>query len=287
MEIVDFHTHTFDKSIAERAITKLGHAANIINYLDGTDDSLIKDSQIDKIDLSVVLPIATKINQGEHINAKNVLKNENIEETRLLYFAAIHPEDENISSKLRAIKAAGFKGIKLHPAYQNNYIDDLPFLHLISTAQEQDLITVIHAGEDIGMPGNDMSCVKHILNMLDSLHPKKLVLAHMGGWNEWDEVEHYLAGADVYLDTSFCLNKPETLIKNEPVIGSMPIKIEQFQRIINKHGINRILFGTDSPWTDRGNQIKSLEEAGLDNHSLELIFSQNAKQLLQINITNN
>ena len=33
--------------------------------------------------------------------------------------------------------------------------------------------------------------------------PSQLILAHMGGWKQWETVYSLLAGEDVYLDTSF------------------------------------------------------------------------------------
>lgn len=42
-----------------------------------------------------------------------------------------------------------------------------------------------------------------VLNVLNKVNPKKLVLAHMGGWNLWDEVEEKLVGKNVYFDTGF------------------------------------------------------------------------------------
>ena len=58
--------------------------------------------------------------------------------------------------------------------------------------------------------------------------PRKLVLAHLGGWKEWDAVEELLAGEEVYMDTAFL----EDYISDEQLV-----------RIIRKHGAGKILFG--------------------------------------------
>jgi len=279
MKVIDFHTHTFEDFIAKRAIDKLRRSANIINYTDGTDEALSTSSIDNNVELSVVLPIATKIMQANEINSRSVKKNRLYKDTRRYYFAAIHPEDSNIPAMLSGIKGAGFKGIKLHPVFQDSYIDDDCYLKLIDMASELDLITVIHAGEDISYPGNDWAHVRNIINMIDTVKPRNLVLAHMGGWNQWDIVESDLAGAEVYFDTSFCLNKRIVFDKSKPESDVMLSK-EQFCRLVRLHGDDKILFGSDSPWTSQGQSVEDIMDTGLEKESLEKIFANNAMRIL-------
>ena len=123
--IIDFHTHTFSDKIASRAVDQLRRSANTLNYLDGTDTSLSVSMKENGIECSVVLPVATRPGQAQAINAASVQKNQRVEQTGLLFFAAIHPADENIPAMLSEIKAAGFLGIKLHPLFQDESIDEI------------------------------------------------------------------------------------------------------------------------------------------------------------------
>lgn len=278
--IIDFHTHTFGEQIAERAIEKLGHAANIVNYSAGTEKDLVQLNIDEQIDLSVVLPVATKVGQGDKINADSVMSNSKTKDNHLIYFGAVHPDDVNVKDRLMALKREGFKGIKLHPVYQGKFIDDLTYLRLIDIASTFDLITVIHAGYDIGYPEAEFSSVKYIIKMLDEVRPAKVVLAHMGGFNQWDIVESDLAGADVYFDTSFCLDELVVLDEKLPHMKDDMLSTTQFLRLVNKHGEDKILFGTDSPWADRRKSIQLLCETGLENKVLNKLFYENAKKLL-------
>ena len=61
----------------------------------------------------------------------------------------------------------------------------------------------MHAGVDIGLPEPVHCPPDKARKVLDTLKPGKLVLAHMGGWKQWEEVYEYLAGEPVYLDTAF------------------------------------------------------------------------------------
>lgn len=280
MDIIDFHTHTFEDSVAPKAVDKLIHSANIMHYYDGTDSSLTASNKQDGIALSIGIPVATRPGQAERINAKSVIKNEHVDESGILFFGAIHPEDENLRDALRGIKNAGFKGIKLHPVFQHVYADDPKYMEILDAASELDLITVIHAGLDHGFPGDERASIKYILKLIDKVHPKKFVLAHMGGMCEWDMVESDLAGADVYLDTAYSID--EVIAFDGNIRPDTPVMSkEQFVRLVKKHGVDRVLFGTDSPWTDRSVALKNIKNSGLSEEDIKKILSTNGRGLLE------
>ena len=147
------------------------------------------------------------------------------------------------------------------------YFDNIRYERIIDAASELGLITVVHAGVDPKCP-EDVHCTpKMARKVLDDVKPEKLVLAHMGGNEMWDDVERYLVGQNVYFDTGVILN-------------TMPQ--EQFLRIVHMHGADRILFGTDSPWADQKNFVALLEHMSLTEEEKAAIFSENAKKLLGI-----
>lgn len=204
--IIDFHVHTFPEKIAAKALEKLSDNSGTKYYLDGTIDALRTSMQRAGVTKSVLLPVATSKSQYKTINETAYRINEHTEETGILSFGGLHPENENYREILRELKEHGVKGIKLHPVYQEYYMDGIETMRIIDCACEYDLAVVVHAGYDVGLPGLDYATPKHILPVIEKLHPKKLVLAHTGGWNCWDEVEELLAGQDVFFDTSFSLN---------------------------------------------------------------------------------
>ncbi len=161
----------------------------------------------------------------------------------------------------------GLLGIKLHPDYQNTFINDVKMIRLIQYAVEIGLIVVIHAGLDIGLP-NPVHCTpkltKDLLHKI-SIGEGKIILAHMGGYDMWDDVEKYLVGEEIWMDTSYSLNKMEQ---------------EQLLRIVKDHGSNRILFGTDSPWDGQKEGLAALNKLGLTKEQHDLILGGNAMQIL-------
>ncbi len=203
--IIDFHTHTFPDRLAERAVGALAESAKIHNYLDGTAKDLRRSMAEAGVDYSVLLPVATKPGQQEPINRLALEINQHSPETGLISFGGIHPDNQDYRRILQNLAENGVKGIKLHPVFQQTFLDDIRYLRIISCACEQEMIVLVHAGYDISHPHCEYSTVPHITAMLDTLKPPKLVLAHMGGWNNWLEAEDRLAGRDVWLDTSFSL----------------------------------------------------------------------------------
>lgn len=121
------------------------------------------------------------------IQAKEELKKEGI-----LTFGGLHPDMENYREELKKLADAGISGIKLHPAYQAVDVDDIRMERIIDAASELGLIVLIHAGIDIGIYDRNYASVAQILNVIRDVQPEKFVLAHMGGWACWEDVERDL-----------------------------------------------------------------------------------------------
>lgn len=263
--IIDFHTHTFPEKIAKASIESLSKCSGITPHTDGTADGLRRSMEEACVDLSVILPVVTRPAQFETVNrvAARICEAGG----GLLSFGGIHPDCSDIRQKIREIKALGLKGIKIHPAYQEVYMDDIRYLRILDAATEQGLIISVHAGVDIGLPEPVYAAVEKILYAVRETKPEKLVLAHLGGWKEWDAVEELLAGEEVYMDTAFL----EDYISDEQLV-----------RIIRKHGAGKILFGTDCPWSGQKESIARIEGLPLSEEEKALIFGENAKKLLEL-----
>ena len=53
-------------------------------------------------------------------------------------------------------------------------------------------------------------------------------------------------------------------------------------KILKKHGEDKILFGSDSPWSDIAADVNILRSFGLSKETEEKILCTNAKKLLGI-----
>ena len=259
--VIDFHVHAFTDALAERAIGALKNTARVVNHTDGTVADTVKKLEEWGVDKGVLLPIATKPKQQRIINDWAASLNQ----PRLIPFGTIHPDCEDKLQELERLKSLGFKGIKLHPDYQNVMVDDPRLLPVYDLCSQLGLIVVIHAGFDPVSPELVHAPPVRSAAIIEQFPNLKFVLAHMGGTYMWDEAEEYLVGKNVFLDTAFCA-------------GELPV--EQITRMIEKHGAERVLMASDCPWHASISEVQMIESLPLTAYQKERIFYGNAKELL-------
>ena len=271
--VIDFHTHVFPEKIAARTVAAL--KAGILAqqgkefpaFTDATPSGLRESMAKNGIDLSVVMPIATKPSQTANINqyAQQIIGE------GLISFGSLHPAQEDWEQVLCSLAEQGFRGIKLHPEFQNFYIDSPESIQIIKKAEELNLLVTVHAGADIGMPPPVHCTPQRLRNVLTETSGQNLIAAHLGGFGMWDDVERHLVGTQILFDTA--------------VIGTF-IERTQYRRIVESHGADKILFATDSPWEDQGEALHTLLSLGLSEVDIEKITFRNACRLLKISSEN-
>ncbi len=265
--IIDFHTHIFPDKIAEATISTLSAGAGIPPHSNGALSGLSEQMKCARVDLSINLPVLTKAKQFDSIFSFAKSINEGCD--NVISFSGIHPGDEEYEKHLYLVKESGIKGIKIHPDYQGTFFDDERYIKILSLAKKLDLITVTHAGLDGAFLGQEIKCTPvRVLRLLDAIGGyDKLVLAHLGGNELYDETFDNLAGESVYFDTSYVLPR---LTQN------------QLEKMIVKHGEDKILFATDSPWQSQSEMVEIIKGCKLGKSTENKIFCENAKKLLNI-----
>lgn len=228
---------------------------------DGTLCSLRAVEQTAGVSHCVVLNIATSIAQQHNVNDFAI-------STKDSFFTAlgsVHPDAPDALDELERIAALGLKGIKLHPQYQCFYVDEDRLLPIYEKAAKLGLVTVFHAGADIGLPDPWRCTPERLRRALPAFGGAPVIAAHFGGYLLWDDVERFLVGQDVYLDTSYSSGRT-------PLI--------QAQRIVRDHGAERILFGSDLPWSAPADEIRFVRHLGVTDKEEALILGGNAVKLL-------
>lgn len=270
--IVDVHTHIFPEKMAVATIRQLEQKAGLTAATEGTVQELLASMKRAGVDCSIIVPVVTSPRQFTGVNrfaqeineAYGMLQKNGV--PRLISFGGIHPESEDYKGQLKELKQRGFVGIKLHPDYQGINFNDIRYKRIVSEASELGMIVLVHAGIDIGLPSPVRCTPAMSAELIKDTQPEKLILAHLGGWKLWDEVEELLVGGKVYLDTAFIHRY---------------INREQFYRIVKQHGSDRILFATDSPWSAQKEAVEWLRDCKLSEYDKRAIFSENAKRLLK------
>ncbi len=280
--IIDFHTHTFPSKISKKVVDKLGQASASMPHTDGSVEGLIDSMEKSGVDKSINLPVMTSADQVEKVNSSLMKSMEEYESHGIITFGGMHPEYTNYKEELQRIKDNGMKGIKLHPAYQNVDLDDIRMMRIIGKASELGLIITIHAGIDIGIYDKNYSSVKQIIKVIDEVHPEKLVLAHMGNWAGWDDVERDLAGAPVWLDTAFTYGEITPYPNSTPTPYTCVLADEDLVRLTRKHGVDKVLFATDSPWQDQKDYIDRMNKMNFTDEEKKMILGENAMHFLNL-----
>ena len=262
--IIDAHTHIFPDALAPRAMEVLVGNSGTTPFTDGTCAGLRKSMRNGGVDISVVAPIATKPSQTRGINkwAVELCKSDD-----LISLGTLHPMQENWQSEIDKLVANGIRGIKLHPDYQEFFVDEPEYVPVFRALADAKLIVLFHAGVDIGLPPPVHCTPDRLARLLDAVPDLTTIAAHMGGYKCWDEVERYLVGRNLYFDTSYSISG----------LGA-----DRMAAIIKAHGPGRILFGTDSPWTDPASEIPAIRMLDLPHDDVEAILGGNAARLLGV-----
>lgn len=277
---VDFHTHTFPDKIAAAALTKMQSDSHTRAFTAGTVDALKRSMQKADIQHSVVLPVATN---PAKVTSINDLSLQLTERDGLIYFGCIHPDMDDADCELKRIASAGLKGIKIHPVYQNTDINDIRFLRILDRCGELGLTVVMHAGDDIGFPGVVRCSPQMTLNAVKQVGDLNLVAAHMGGWRNWDTVADLFTQTKIYVDTAFSLGTLTPLEKDYYSREEQQLLTdEEFCRLVHLIGSKRVLFGTDSPWTDQTVSKEQILILPLSDAEKTDILGKNARKLLNI-----
>lgn len=280
--IVDIHTHTFPSAIATVTIEKLKHLSHTTAFTDGTVAALKASMARSGIDYSLVLPVATNTRQVSKINEVSADLNAHAAETGVLSFGCIHPDTPDWKEEIARIAHLGMKGVKLHPVYQDVDFDDIRYLRILGRAAEVGLIVLCHGGLDVGYLDRVRCTPSMVLHAVREVGDLPLIMAHMGGWRCWDQVEDLLCDTRVCLDTAYTLGHLLPLDDFYPSEQLPMLSSEQFVRMVQKFGAERIFFGTDLPWRDQQHSIQLVQDQPLTDTEKAAILGGNAKRLLDL-----
>lgn len=259
--MIDFHAHAFPDSLAERAMPMLEQEGNVKAVLDGKVSSLLRSMDEAGVHASVVASIATRPHQFD-----SILKwSAEIVSDRIIPFPSVHPGDPEAVAHLRLIHEQGFKGVKLHPYYQEFDLDEERLRPLYATLQECGLVLLCHTGFDLAFPRTRKCDPVRIGRVLEAFPRLKFVASHLGAWEDWDEVERHLIGRPIFMDVSYALDW----------IGP-----ERAREFILRHPPEYMLFGTDSPWAGQKETIGQVRQLQLGPERERLLFGENAARLL-------
>ncbi len=258
---LDFHAHIFPEKVAARAVESIARFYDAPVAHSGKPIDLINSGKRAGFGRFVVHSTATRPDQVEAIN--DFLIGECRAHPEFIGFGTMHPDYPDVGEELARAKASGLIGIKLHPDFQRFRADDPVAFPVYSVARDLHMPVLIHAGD----ARYDFSGPARLRHVLDEIPGLTIIAAHFGGYTEWEGALEQLVGRDIHFDTS------STLWKIDPALARV---------IIEKHGIERMLFGSDYPMWDHAEEIARLEALRLSDSALEALLWSNAERLLAL-----
>ncbi len=259
MFTIDAHAHVFPAKIAHNAVKSISNFYQQPMCGDGTAEDLIRRGTAEGIDKFVIHSVATAPAQIKSINNFIMSIRDSVPD-RVIPFATLHPDAQNVERIVDDIIAAGFAGIKLHPDMQKFQIDEERSLKMLAAFAGK-LPVLIHTGDY----RYDNSGPERILHVHEELPELTMICAHLGGWSEWDKAARLLPGHGLYVDTSSAL---------------FYLTPERATEIIRSFGADHVLFGTDFPMWTPDDELQRFNKLLLTDEERELILGLNAKRLL-------
>ena len=259
--IVDFHAHCFPDELAHRVMPAMEENAGVKAALDGTLGDLLGSMARAGIGLAVPQHIATKPGQERTINQWAA----GIQGEKVLCFGTIHPGSPDWREEIKRLVDYGLKGVKFHGDFQDFYVDEPRMFPIYEALCAAGSIVLFHAGIDIARPHPCHCPPKRLRTVIDRFPEGRWVAAHLGGYLSWDEVEEHLLGHPLYLDTSYTYHQ----------LGP-----ERMRELIRGHGVERVLFGSDSPWADQAAAVEQIRSLGLTEEEERAVLGGNAERLL-------
>ncbi len=262
--VIDFHAHIYTDDMAPKAIDSVKRRMGVrvpgLGTVSDLRDSMAKAG----VEKSVILPLAPL---PKHVAPTNDFFIAAADGDGLVPFGAIHPFQPDLEAELDRLLAAGVRGVKAVPFLQGFYPDDPRCDRLYEGVEERGMVLLLHAGKVPEDLPEFFGTPDRFARMAERHPDLVVVLAHLGGWEMWSGVREHLipAGDNVFFDTAYI----------SPSLAS-----EEACDLISEIGADRVLFGTDYPWTDQAEEVEFVGEMDLSDREKRLILSENAKGLL-------
>jgi len=253
--VIDAHAHIFPDKIAGKATDGISEFYDIPMSHQGNVHELFASGDKVGIDGYLVCSAATHPSQTKAINhyIELVCK----QYPQCIGFATIHPYSESMLSEMEKILKLPFKGIKLHPDFQQFDIDDKKVYSLYEMIEDSGLPILMHMGD----PNKTHSLPRRLVKVLDDFPRLKVIAAHLGGYQRWNEAIEVL--------------KPSERLKFDTSSSLSFMPPEKAVDFIRKYGVENCFFGVDFPMWDHKEELDRFFKLDLTDTENKKILSEN------------
>lgn len=260
--IIDAHAHVWPDKVAHAALGN-NRVPGLRPRGDGTVGGLTKKMESAGVDMSCCLGIA---NEARHVDKVNAFVAGLTSPTR--YGVGTVHVDLSVEDNMASLRRHGVRAVKLHPLFQNFALDDRRLWEILE-AFGNDIAVITHVGQGGDAYTNSLSSPRMIGDIARQFPELRLMACHFGGYKILDDAEEMLSGTDLVLETSW----PPSLKTLQP---------DRVRRLIRNHGSERIVFGSDWPMTDPGEEIEAIQALGLTDDETQSVLGGTLARVLGI-----
>lgn len=181
---------------------------------------------------------------------------------RLTGLVRVNPFDSDVPEIInKAILEWGFKGVKLNPLF-NNFLPDSKVVYpVMDQAAKLKLPVLIHCGHP------PWSLPWSFERLAERYSDVTIIMAHMGH------------GHIVYINGALDVAEDYPNIMVDTAGMTMHTKIKE---AVNRLGVDRVMYGSDTPLGHPGWEIPKVKVAGLDEDQLQHVLYKNAIKIYNI-----
>jgi predicted TIM-barrel fold metal-dependent hydrolase len=285
MKIFDSHVHIFNRKIIGNVIPRTGLVQALFLEVEDIDNRLHPSALVEQMHAAnvvgaLMLP-TSDVNKLAKVNRECIQMAAGVPE--LSTAGTLHPDFDAIEAELRYLNRASIHVIKLCSFSQKFALNHPKTIRMFDRIQSFNetaenpfsvvLDTLTLADRYFGSNPAHTTTPGTLMDLVDRYPGIRFIGAHMGGLGA--PIEHLDRDLrpmpNLYLDTS---NAAHTL------------SADHFVRMLERHGPEHILFGTDWPWFLHRREIalidSRMEEAGFTGAEKQAVFSGNIEKILGI-----
>lgn len=257
--IIDLHCHVWPDHIAPQVLS--GKIAGLDPMGDGTISGLLAKMDESGVDIACCLGVTTVPKNLEKTNEFIG----SVDRSRLIPLGTIHP-DRSIADNIRSVLDNGIVGVKLHPDFQGISLADPRVIEICRVLADEGIPVITHAGKGSDEAATERGSPDKVLAMTEAIPNLTLIACHFGGYHQLDLSEELILGSKVIMETSW----PPTMAILDP---------ERIKSIIERHGVDKVVFGSDWPMADPTAEIIGIKALGLDPEDEKKILGGNLARI--------
>jgi predicted TIM-barrel fold metal-dependent hydrolase len=241
--IIDAHCHVWPDHLAQQVLRQ--RPAGLDPVHDGTIDGLKATMDRAGIDLAICLAVA---NSARTLHRTNEYIG-SIDRSRFIPFGTVHP-DLPVETNIASLRDNGIAGVKLHPVFQQLSLIAADVLEILQALAAEGIPVITHVGGGGDEAATERGSTRNLLLAAEKVPGLTLIACHFGGYLDLDQAERLAVGSPIILETSW----PPSLDE----LGT-----ERVRALVERHGADRVVFGSDWPMADPARELAAVRALGL------------------------